>query len=113
MQDALDKVQRKKGPLLEGGMVVTDVSNGNVLAVVGDRDVAGLGFNRALDAQRPVGSLLKPFVYLLALAQPGKYSLAKRVDRLDATGANGHLSRMAGTGRHRTTTITAITARSD
>jgi penicillin-binding protein 1B len=77
---ALDKVQRKKGPLLEGGMVVTDVSNGNVLAVVGDREVAGLGFNRALDAQRPVGSLLKPFVYLLALAQPGKYSLATLID---------------------------------
>ncbi len=80
LKDTLDKVQRKKGPLLEGGIVVTDVTNGNVLAVVGDRDVAGLGFNRALDAQRPVGSLLKPFVYLLALAQPGKYSLATALD---------------------------------
>jgi penicillin-binding protein 1B len=80
LQDTLDKIQRKKGPLLEGGLVVTDVTNGNVLAVVGDRDVAELGFNRALDAQRPVGSLLKPFVYLLALAQPGKYSLATAID---------------------------------
>jgi penicillin-binding protein 1B len=33
-----------------------------------------------VEAQRPVGSLLKPFVYLLALAQPGKYSLATYVD---------------------------------
>src|SRR3546814_14505635 len=38
------------------------------------------GFNRALDAQRPVGSLLKPFVYMLALAQPGRYALASFID---------------------------------
>ena len=80
LQEALDKVQRKKGPPLEGGLVVTDVRDGDVLAVVGGRDVAQPGFNRALDAQRPVGSLLKPFVYLLALAQPNKYSLASVLD---------------------------------
>ena len=80
LQDALDKVQRKKGPPLEGGLIVTDVRDGDVLAVVGGRDVAQPGFNRALDAQRPVGSLLKPFVYLLALAQPNKYSLASVLD---------------------------------
>jgi penicillin-binding protein 1B len=33
-----------------------------------------------VEAQRPVGSLLKPFVYLLALAQPQKFSLASYVD---------------------------------
>ncbi|HEY2346960.1 MAG TPA: penicillin-binding protein 1B [Xanthomonadaceae bacterium] len=76
LAETLEKVQRKKGPSLDGGLVVTDVHDGDVLAVVGGRDPTGLGFNRALDAQRPVGSLLKPFVYLLALAQPSKYSLA-------------------------------------
>ncbi|MEO7477960.1 MAG: penicillin-binding protein 1B, partial [Lysobacteraceae bacterium] len=80
LQETLDKVQRKKGPSLEGGIVVTDVHTGDVLAVVGSRDPTALGFNRALDAQRPVGSLLKPFIYLLALAQPGKYSLATILD---------------------------------
>jgi penicillin-binding protein 1B len=80
LADTLDKIQRKKGPSLDGGLVVTDVHNGDVLAVVGGRDPTGLGFNRALDAQRPVGSLFKPFIYLLALAQPGKYSLATPLD---------------------------------
>jgi len=80
LQDTLDKIQRKKGPTLEGGLVITDVHDGEVLAVVGSRDPTSFGFNRALDAQRPVGSLFKPFIYLLALAQPGKYSLATPID---------------------------------
>ena len=70
----------KRRPPLQAGLVVTDVHNGEVLAVVGSRNVDEHGFNRAVEAQRPVGSLLKPFVYLLALAQPGKYSLASWVD---------------------------------
>lgn len=73
-------LENKRRPPLQAGMVVTDVHNGDVLAVVGGRDVANPGFNRAVEAQRPVGSLLKPFVYLLALAQPDQYSLASWVD---------------------------------
>ena len=85
LQDAIDKLQKKKEVILEGGLVITDVRDGDVLAVVGGRDVAQPGFNRALDAQRPIGSLIKPFVYLLALAQPGKYSLASALDDSDVT----------------------------
>jgi len=80
----LKALGRRKVPL-EAGLVVTDVHNGDVLAVVGSRDVATHGFNRAVEAQRPVGSLLKPFVYLLALAQPSRYSLASFVDDAPVT----------------------------
>lgn len=73
-------LESKRRPELQAGLVLTDVHNGDVLAVVGSRDVASPGFNRAIEAQRPVGSLLKPFVYLLALAQPDRYSLASWVD---------------------------------
>ncbi len=76
----ITSLESKKRPELQAGMVLTDVHNGDVLAVVGSRDVAEPGFNRAIEAQRPVGSLLKPFVYLLALAQPDRYSLATWVD---------------------------------
>jgi penicillin-binding protein 1B len=76
----LKSLANKRRPSLQSGLVVTDVHNGEVLAVVGGRDFAGHGFNRAVEAQRPVGSLLKPFVYLLALAQPSKYSLSSLVD---------------------------------
>ena len=76
----LARVQRKDGPALQSGMVVTDTRTGEVLAMVGNRNTDTPGFNRALEAQRPVGSLLKPMVYLLALAQPGTWSLATPVD---------------------------------
>ncbi|WP_434027481.1 penicillin-binding protein 1B [[Pseudomonas] boreopolis] len=76
----IKSLENKKRPPLQAGLVVTDVHNGDVLAVVGSRDVSTPGFNRALEAQRPVGSLLKPFVYLLALASPDRWSLASWVD---------------------------------
>jgi penicillin-binding protein 1B len=73
-------LENRRRPPLQAGLVLTDVHNGDVLAVVGDRNVSAQGFNRAVEAARPVGSLLKPFVYLLALAQPDKNSLASWVD---------------------------------
>jgi len=76
----LKSLDNEKRPPLQAGMVVTDVHNGQVVAVVGGRDFSKPGFNRAVEAQRPVGSLLKPFVYLLALAQPDRWSLASWVD---------------------------------
>jgi penicillin-binding protein 1B len=76
----LKALDTKKRPPLQAGLVITDVHEGEVRAVVGSRDVTRHGFNRAVEAQRQVGSIIKPFVYLLALAQPGKWSLASFVD---------------------------------
>ncbi len=81
----IEGVQTGKRPPLQAGMVVTDTHAGDVLAVVGSRDVADHGFNRAVEAERPVGSLLKPFVYLLALAQPQRWSLATYVEDTPVT----------------------------
>jgi penicillin-binding protein 1B len=64
---------------LEGAIVVTRVDSGEVLALVGGRRARIAGFNRALDALRPVGSLMKPAVYLTALEQ-GNYTLLSPID---------------------------------
>ncbi len=81
----LKSVGSKGRPPLQAGVVMTDVHNGDVVAVVGSRNVTEQGFNRAVDAKRPVGSLLKPFVYLLALAQPDRWSLASTISDAPVT----------------------------
>ncbi|KRG60826.1 penicillin-binding protein [Stenotrophomonas koreensis] len=73
-------LENRRRPELQTGLVLTDVHSGDVLAVVGSRDPGEHGFNRAVEAQRPVGSLLKPFVYMLGLARPNQWSLATYVD---------------------------------
>ena len=78
------------GPGLEAAVVITHPPTGAVLAMVGGREVATDGFNRALDARRPIGSLIKPFVYLAAL-QSGDYTLASAIEDapIDVAMANG------------------------
>ncbi|OGT91513.1 MAG: penicillin-binding protein 1B [Gammaproteobacteria bacterium RIFOXYA12_FULL_61_12] len=61
---------------LDGAMVVVGRDDGEVQSVVGGRSIGFAGFNRALDAVRPIGSLVKPAVYLTALARPETYNLA-------------------------------------
>jgi len=75
-----DKERRFGQPGLEGAVVVTDPSSGEVQALVGGRDARYRGYNRAMDAARPVGSLLKPAVYLTALSQPSRYTLVTPID---------------------------------
>ncbi|MGI9574377.1 penicillin-binding protein 1B [Alloalcanivorax xenomutans] len=65
---------------LNGAVVVVAPTQGDVLAVVSNRRSREHGFNRALDAVRPIGSLVKPAVVLAALEQPEKYSLATIVN---------------------------------
>lgn len=66
---------------LEGAVVVTDAQTGEVQAVVGGRDPGYPGFNRALDARRNIGSLMKPAVFLAALADPQRrYTLITPLD---------------------------------
>ncbi len=64
---------------LEGAVIVVEPSSGDVVAVVGGREVGTSGFDRALDARRPIGSLVKPAVYLTAL-ETGRYTAATLIE---------------------------------
>jgi len=72
--------KRVTAPQLEAAVVVTEPQGGEVQAVIGGRDPRYRGYNRALDAVRPVGSLLKPAVYLTALLEPSRYTLVTPID---------------------------------
>ena len=60
---------------LQGAIVVLQASTGEILALTSDRDSDYAGFNRALDARRSIGSLVKPAVYLTAFEQSSQYNL--------------------------------------
>jgi penicillin-binding protein 1B len=58
-------------PDLQAAAVIADYLNGDIQALVGDRQVDYPGFNRAVLAQRPIGSLIKPLL-LYSLLDDGK-----------------------------------------
>jgi len=60
--------------------VLADAGSGEILALVGDRDPARAGFNRALNARRQIGSVIKPLVYLMALEHEHDYNLMTRIE---------------------------------
>lgn len=64
---------------LQVAVIIADYLNGDIQAIVGDRDADFPGFNRAVLAQRPIGSLIKPLL-LYSLLETGEYSLATQVE---------------------------------
>ena len=70
---------------LQTAVIVTNTNNAAVLAIVGDKQPTYAGFNRALDALRPVGSLIKPAIYLTALERKNQYSLATLIEDKNIT----------------------------
>lgn len=88
VQDALDAAiagklpeleKRSKVDELQVAGLVTRRDNGEIVAVAGGSDAQDAGFNRALDAVRPIGSLIKPLVYLTALEYPDRYTIVTPV----------------------------------
>ncbi|HKR35648.1 MAG TPA: transglycosylase domain-containing protein, partial [Steroidobacteraceae bacterium] len=78
--DRLDKTRKQKTDRkLEGVVVVTAPQNGEVIAMVGGRQANFDGFNRALDAHRSIGSLVKPVIYLAAI-ESGRFNAASIVE---------------------------------
>ena len=63
----IDALSTDTSPALQGAAIVSDVQTGEVLALAGGRRGGVDGFNRALNAERNIGSLIKPIVYLVAL----------------------------------------------
>lgn len=74
----LAKANPKRLSELQGAVLVAHPENGELIAAVGSTKQF-TGFNRALDAKRQVGSLLKPVIYLSAL-ESGNYNWASPIE---------------------------------
>ncbi|WP_374667025.1 penicillin-binding protein 1B [Acinetobacter sp.] len=73
----LSKANPNRLKELQGAVVITHPENGELVAAVGStQDFTG--FNRAVDAKRQVGSLLKPVIYLSAI-ESGRYNWASQI----------------------------------
>ena len=72
VSETLADIERDRGLAsnsLQAASVISDSQTGEVLALVGGRKGRVDGFNRALNAQRSVGSVIKPVTILAALNQ--------------------------------------------
>jgi penicillin-binding protein 1B len=79
MTDTLKRLG-KAAEGVEGAMLVTNPETGELQAMLGSRHPGFAGFNRALDASRPIGSLIKPAIYLAALEKPSLYTLTSLLE---------------------------------
>jgi len=59
------RLRRPESPL-QGAIIDVDVPTGEIRALIGGRNYDSNQFNRALNAKRQIGSLVKPFVYATA-----------------------------------------------
>jgi penicillin-binding protein 1B len=86
----LDKQRQLHGDL-QTAAIVASVTSGEINALVGDADPWFAGYNRALDATRQIGSLMKPVVYLSALKHKDSYNWLTPIDDSPITlrGADG------------------------
>jgi penicillin-binding protein 1B len=98
-------------PPLEGAVIVTNPHNAEVRAIVGSRLTGFDGFNRALNANRPVGSLIKPVVYLAAI-ESGRHSFASLIEDgpIDVRMPNGDIWSPTNFDEESHGTVTAIQA---
>jgi len=66
---------KKDESSLQGAIILSDISSGDILAMVGNKNPNYIGFNRAIDAYRQTGSVIKPFVYMTALKNQKNFNL--------------------------------------
>lgn len=80
IDEKLPTLEEESGSELQVAMVVSDFKSGVIRALVGGKEAGYAGFNRALHAKRPIGSLIKPAVFLAALERYQRFNLATLIE---------------------------------
>ncbi|SDZ97893.1 penicillin-binding protein 1B [Alkalimonas amylolytica] len=74
-ESAIASSMRGLDPAIETAVVLASYREGSLTAMVGGRDPRFAGYNRAIDARRQIGSLIKPVIAIEALDQPERFDL--------------------------------------
>ena len=81
----MERGKSMKAGTLQAAGIFLQSSTGAVLSLAGDRNAEYAGFNRAMHATRPIGSLIKPFIYYTALTDPHRFSPVTWLNDSDIT----------------------------
>jgi penicillin-binding protein 1B len=85
INEKLTTLTQESAEQLQVAMVVSDFKSGEIRALVGGKEAGYAGFNRALHAKRPIGSLIKPAVFLAALERYQRFNLATLIEDKEIT----------------------------
>ena len=85
INEKLTTLAQESAEQLQVAMVVSDFKSGEIRALVGGKEAGYAGFNRALHAKRPIGSLIKPAVFLAALERYQRFNLATLIEDKEIT----------------------------
>lgn len=84
-------LKKKLLPDIDGSLISLDVKTGAIRALIGGYDFSSSKFNRALQAKRQIGSVLKPVIYAVALQQGGTFADIEYDEPLEMTMSNGQI----------------------
>ncbi len=87
----IKSVGKKQANKLQGAVVVSHRDSAEILAIVGGKNSLEGDFNRAINARRPIGSLIKPAIYLTAFEQNYTLSTLLKDTSFSAQSVKGKL----------------------
>jgi len=80
-------------PDIDGGLISMDVHTGEIKALIGGYDFVRSKFNRALQAKRQIGSILKPLIYVAALQSGISFAQTEVDEPFELAQTNGSIWR--------------------
>lgn len=89
-QKQISNLRKQLAPQVDGALVALDVNTGAIKALIGGFDFAKSQFNRAIQAKRQMGSLIKPLIYAAAIEQGHDFSEVAVDEPLEIIFGNKH-----------------------
>lgn len=86
-----ENLKKTLTPDIDGGLISIDVHTGEIKALIGGFDYVASKFNRALQAKRQIGSILKPLIYAAAVEQGINFTTTEVDEPYEVIQRNGNI----------------------